>query len=82
MEAHRVERKHWITFDLWLMPIGSPQAQSLSQLTATRVNSYGEPSIQALPRQGEARPADFNVDDFGVARAQAARFMPYGAGIV
>jgi hypothetical protein len=25
---------------------------------------------------------DFDVDDFGVARAQAAQFMAYGAGIV
>ena len=27
-------------------------------------------------------PGDFDVDDFGVARAQAAQFMAYGAGIV
>jgi hypothetical protein len=27
-------------------------------------------------------PGDFDVDDFGVARAQAAQFVAYGAGIV
>jgi len=28
---------HWTTFDLWLMLMGSPQAQSLSQLTGMRL---------------------------------------------
>src|SRR5205814_730650 len=35
-------RLHWTTFDLWLMLAGSAQAQSLSQLTGTRVNPYRE----------------------------------------
>ena len=50
-------RLHWTTFDLWLMLMGSPQAQSLSQLTGTRVNPCGEARVQALPGQGEGRPA-------------------------
>jgi hypothetical protein len=36
------------TFDLRLMLKGSPQAQSLSQLTGTRVNPYREARIQRI----------------------------------
>ena len=47
--------------------------------------------MQALLRNARFRqyhakltvvPGDFDVDDFGVARAQAPQFTAYGAGIV
>jgi hypothetical protein len=64
------------------MLMGSPQAQSLSQLTGTRVNPCRDARIQAYPAKVKFFLRDFDVDDFGVARAQAAQFMAYGAGIV
>jgi hypothetical protein len=66
------------------MLMGSPQAQSLSQLTGTRVNPYREAKreFRHYPAKVKFFLRDFDVDDFGVARAQAAQFMAYGAGIV
>ena len=64
------------------MLMGSPQAQSLSQLTGTRVNPCRDARIQAYPAKVKFFLRDFDVDDFGVARAQAAQFMAYGGGIV
>jgi hypothetical protein len=61
---------------------GSPQTQSLSLLTGTRLNPYGEARIQALPPSKVGVVLrDFDVDDFGITRTQAAQFMAYGAGI-
>jgi len=62
---------------------GSPQTQSLSLLTGTRLNPYGEARIQALPPSKVGVVLrDFDVDDFGITRTQAAQFMAYGAGLV
>src|SRR5580704_8986301 len=69
-------------FQLWLRLMGSPQAQSLSQLTELRVRPCCETrGLGQYHAKLPVVPGDFDVDDFGVARAQAAQFTAYGTGI-
>jgi hypothetical protein len=51
-------------------------------LTGTRVNPTAKREFGHYPAKVKFFLRDFDVDDFGVARAQAAQFMAYGAGIV
>ena len=62
--------------------MGSPQAQSLSQDRIAREALLRNARFRQYHAKLTVVPGDFDVDDFGVARAQAAQFMAYGAGIV
>jgi hypothetical protein len=62
--------------------MGSPKAQSLSQDRIAREALLRNARFRQYHVQLTVVPGDFDVDDFGVARAQAAQFMAYGAGIV
>ena len=62
--------------------MGSPQAQSLSQDRIARDALLRNARFRQQHAKLTVVPGDFYVDDFGVARAQAAQFMAYGASIV
>ena len=62
--------------------MSSPQAQSLSQDRIAREALLRNARFRQYDAKLTVVPGDFDVDDFGVARAQAAQFMAYGAGIV
>jgi hypothetical protein len=63
------------------MLMGSPQAQSLSQDRIAREALLRNARFRQYHAKLTVVPGDFDVDDFGVARAQAAQFTAYGTGI-
>ena len=48
----------------------------------SRPSPYGKPRDLGITPPRRTILRHFDVDDFGVARAQAAQFMAYGTGIV
>ena len=63
------------------MLMGSPQAQSLSQDRIVRQALRQNARFRQYHAKLTVVPGDFDVDDFGVARAQAAQFTAHGTGI-
>ena len=61
--------------------MGSPQAQSLSQDRIAREALLRNARFRQYHAKLTVVPGDFDVDDFGVAWAQAAQFTAYGTGI-
>jgi len=60
---------------------GLASSQSLSQDRIAREALWRNARFRQYHAKLTVVPGDFDVDDFGVARAQAAQFTAYGTGI-